>query len=138
MAPKDLSGDQFLRSLEKQRDVLDTLIKSYRAYLAVRVESSALMMDLTRTSPEHPMSYELASPTWWGFQGKSVSEALEHYLSGFTEARSPKQITEDLKNGGVQSKAKNLYATIMSALHRLAAEKKVEKVGKSWRWVKAA
>jgi hypothetical protein len=118
-----------LSQLESEREKLDTMIAWVRGKLgqqapdyAVRGKTPKLHSKAIEATA---MPRQLASDTFFRMQ---IPVAIKSYLNIMRGPRSAKLIVEGLKQGGLTSKAKNLYQTVYPSLLRMEKAGEVVRV----------
>ena len=66
------------------------------------------------------------------FFNMRVPEAIKKYLAIIKRPKSPNEITDALKAGGINTTSTNFYSVVTTALRRLLADGEVVKVKKDW------
>jgi hypothetical protein len=110
--------DVFLALLEERITALINLREAYINALKIGIQLATPIVQI-----ELPIDI---------FCSMSVPDAIQLYLSSIKEIQSSKQITKALKDGGLESTAKDFTVTVTSALHRLKQNGIVERFKNGW------
>lgn len=118
---------QLLTELEHERENIERMI----VWVKGRMEQTDSVS--TATAPAKPSSParfpRLLAPD--AFFRMSVTDAIKGYLNIVKRPKTAKQITEGLQQGGLTTKAKNLYATVYPTLLRMEDGGEVVRVTKT-------
>ena len=118
MATETLDYAAVLGDLESKRTVLDNLINNLRT--AMSVGALGQLGDGAGVVPTAVngggASVELPAGA---LMGKSIPAATKLYLSAVKKKQTTKEITNALRDGGVESTSKNFDNIVTTALHRL-------------------
>ena len=125
-----------LAVLETKRSALDTLIESFKAALSVGALGHSGDIDVSAFVPSQPgVSATNGGPIELpigAFLNKSIPAAVALHLSAVKKKQTAREIATVLKEGGLESTARNFEATVVGALHRLKAAEKVLHFPDGW------
>ena len=136
MASEKLDFAEVLGVLETKRAALDTLIESFKAALSVGALGHPGDIELSAIAPSQPgVSATNGGPVelpTGAFLNKSFPAAVALYLSAAKKKQTVREIATALKEGGLESTARNFEAIVTGALHRLKAAEKVLRFPDGW------
>lgn len=117
---------QLLTDLEFERDNIERMI----VWVKGRMEQTDSVGTATAAKPTSPMRFpRLLAPD--AFFRMSVPDAIKAYLNIVKRPKTAKDITGGLQQGGLTTKAKNLYATVYPTLLRMEEATDVVRVTKN-------
>ena len=133
MSGEKIDYAAIIADLEAKRAALDTAIASLKA-----------VASFSTVGPVEGMSYmnlavDVRSPSASGggvpdgaFHGKSIPSAIKLYLELVNKKQTPKEISDGLKKGGMESTSKWFEKIIYATLDRLRKAGEVVKVEGQW------
>ena len=117
---------QLLAELEQERENIERMI----VWVKGRMEQTDSVGTITAPAKSTPMRFpRLLAPD--AFFRMSVPDAIKGYLNVVKRPKTAKDITEGLQQGGLTTKAKNLYATVYPTLLRMEEGGEVVRVTKT-------
>ncbi|HTQ60137.1 MAG TPA: hypothetical protein VMI32_07940 [Candidatus Solibacter sp.] len=118
---------QLLAELEQERENIERMILWLKDRME-QTDSVGTVMTPAKSSVPVRFPRELAPDA---FFRKSVPDAIKGYLNIVKRPKTAKDITEGLQQGGLTTKAKNLYATVYPTLLRMEESGEVVRVTKN-------
>ena len=133
MATEKLDFTEVLTVLEAKRSALDTLIGNFKAAMSLGALGLPGDIDVLSQSgvPSTSNGGPVDLPTG-AFLNKSIPAAVTLYLSAVKKKQTVREIATALKEGGLESTAKNFEATLTGALYRLRIAEKVLRFPDGW------
>jgi hypothetical protein len=131
MASEKFDSAEFLALLEARRAALDALISSYRAALSIGALGPA-GDDMNGSFAMGTTTSGLVDLPHGAFLGKSIPLAIKDYLTAARKKQSVRDIAVALREGGVETTAKNFETTVTGALHRLKDAGEVLRFPDGW------
>jgi len=118
---------QLLVELEKERDNIERMI----VWVKGHIEESDSVERIPAPAKSEPIARfpRLIPPD--AFFRMPVPEAIKKYLNIVKRPKTAKEITGGLQQGGLTTKAKNLYATVYPTLLRMVQSGEVVRVTKN-------
>jgi hypothetical protein len=126
--------DKVINELEAKKQVLDNAIQAVKEAkaLATGVAYEPSSMPASGGGSLPPASNNSVNIQSDAFFNMRVPDAIKKYLTIVKRPKSPNEISDALKAGGINSTAASFYSVVTTALRRLAADEEVVKVKKDW------
>jgi len=126
----DTDYGQLLAHLEEERENVERLIIWVKGKLAQQGDSASAIAPNSQPAVSAPMRFpRLAQDSFFRM---SIPQAIKAFLNIAKRTKGAKDITEALRNGGLTTKAKNLYGTVYPTLLRMEKAGDVVRVKGEW------
>jgi hypothetical protein len=122
MAQKEIDFNELIANLEDKKKALEAVITSVKAANALGalgpIRFPRLAGDTTSLAAPVPNAESIELPVG-ALSSKSLPDAIKLYLSAIRKKQTNKEIEIGLKEGGVETTAKNFSTSVGGALFRL-------------------
>jgi hypothetical protein len=138
MASDKLDFAEVLAVLEAKRAALDALIGSFKAAISIGALGQTGDIDLAVTMPVQVHGTFNGRPfgpvdlPQGALLGMSLPQAIKTYLSAARRKQTTREITNALRENGVESTSRSFENTVATALHRLRQAGDVLKFNDGW------